>query len=101
MEIKIIILIAILLIVGGLAGLLTMFAARESKKDVWVHLKHHTRYRIIHYGKMKRPDTGEWLKAITYVDEEGNIYTRWHDDFLISFQTLDEWEDVNNKGTKI
>jgi hypothetical protein len=50
---------------------------------------------------MRRPDTGEWLEAITYVNEEGEQFTRWKDDFLLSFQRLNEWEDANKDRSKI
>lgn len=99
MEYKVWLLILILFIVGTLAGLLTMLAAHESKKHVWVHLKTGNRYRIVanNHNKMRRPDTGEWLNAITYVNEEGEQFTRWKDDFLLSFQRLNEWEDEHRE----
>ena len=95
MDDKVLIVVLILLIVGLLAGLLTEIAADESKKYIWVHIKTGNKYRIVAnaHNKMRRPDTGEWLEAITYVNEEGEQFTRWKDDFLLSFQRLREWEE--------
>lgn len=95
MDDKVLIVVLILLIVGLLAGLLTKIAADESKKYIWVHTKTGNKYRIVAnvHNKMRRPDTGEWLEAITYVNVEGEQFTRWKDDFLLSFQRLNEWED--------
>lgn len=95
MDDKVLIVALILLIVGLLAGLLTKIAADESKKYIWVHTRTGNKYRIVAnaHNKMRRPDTGEWLEAITYVNEEGEQFTRWKDDFLISFQRLNEWEE--------
>lgn len=103
MDDKVLIVVLILLIVGLLAGLLTKIAADESKKYIWVHTKTGNKYRIVAnaHNKMRRPDTGEWLEAITYVNEEGEQFTRWRDDFLISFQRLNEWEDANKDRSKI
>ena len=99
MEYKVWILLLILFILGSLAGLLTIVVAKESKRHVWVHLKTGNRYRIVanNHNKMRRPDTGEWLNAITYVNEEGEQFTRWKDDFLLSFQRLNEWEDEHRE----
>ena len=103
MDDKVLIVVLILLIVGLLAGLLTKIAADESKKYIWVHTKTGNKYRIVAnvHNKMRRPDTGEWLEAITYVNEEGEQFTRWKDDFLLSFQRLNEWEDANKERSKI
>lgn len=101
MDIGIWILIIGIVLVGLLAGVLVMFAAEQDKKHIWVHIKTSNKYRITHYGKMRRPDTGEWLEAITYVNEEGEQFTRWKDDFLLSFQRLNEWEDANKERSKI
>lgn len=103
MDDKVLIVALILLIVGLLAGLLTKIAADESKKYIWVHTKTGNKYRIVAnaHNKMRRPDTGEWLEAITYVNEEGEQFTRWKDDFLLSFQRLNEWEDANKDRSKI
>lgn len=103
MDDKVLIVVLILLIVGLLAGLLTKIAADESKKYIWVHTRTGNKYRIVAnaHNKMRRPDTGEWLEAITYVNEEGEQFTRWKDDFLLSFQRLNEWEDANKERSKI
>lgn len=97
MDDKVLIVVLILLIVGLLAGLLVKIAADKSKKYIWVHTKTGNNYRIVAnaHNKMRRPDTGEWLEAITYVNEEGEQFTRWKDDFLLSFQRLNEWEDAH------
>lgn len=103
MDDKVLIVVLILLILGLLAGLLTKIAADENKKYIWVHTKTGNKYRIVAnaHNKMRRPDTGEWLEAITYVNEEGEQFTRWKDDFLLSFQRLNEWEDANKERSKI
>lgn len=83
-----------LFIVGLLMGLLVMCASEHAKKHVWVHLKTGNRYTIVADScKMKRPDTREWLKAIIYMNQQGEWFVRWKDDFLLEFQTLKEWED--------
>lgn len=103
MDDKVLIVVLILLILGLLARLLTKIAADENKKYIWVHTKTGNKYRIVAnaHNKMRRPDTGEWLEAITYVNEEGEQFTRWKDDFLLSFQRLNEWEDANKERSKI
>lgn len=103
MDDKVLIMVLILFICSLLAGLATKIAADESKKYIWVHIKTGNKYRIVAnaHNKMRRPDTGEWLEAITYVNEEGEQFTRWKDDFLLSFQRLNEWEDANKERSKI
>lgn len=95
MDDKVLIVVPILLILSLLAVLLLKIVEKESKKYIWVHIKTGNKYRIVAnvHNKMRRPDTGEWLEAITYVNEEGEQFTRWKDDFLLSFQRLEEWED--------
>lgn len=101
MDIGIWILIIGIVLVGLLAGILVMFAAEQDKKHIWVHIKTGNKYRITHYGKMRRPDTGQWLESITYMSEDGHLYTRWKDDFMLSFQTYKEWKDGNQGRTKV
>lgn len=92
------ILIVGLFIVGLATGVLVMFAAHENKKYIWVHLKTGNKYRIVaNVCKMKRPDTREWLDAIVYMNDSGEWFIRWKDDFLLEFQTLEEWEDGRKK----
>lgn len=100
MDDKVLIVVPILFILSLLAVLLLKIVEKES---IWVHIKTGNKYRIVAnvHNKMRRPDTGEWLEAITYINEEGEQFTRWKDDFLLSFQRLDEWEDGNQGRTKV
>lgn len=103
MDDKVLIVVPILFILSLLVVLLLKIVEKESKKYIWVHIKTGNKYRIVAnvHNKMRRPDTGEWLEAITYINEEGEQFTRWKDDFLLSFQRLDEWEDGNQGRTKV
>jgi hypothetical protein len=42
-------------------------------------------YTPIGKGRMKHPDTGEWIDSITYKNKNGDIYTREADDFRSKF----------------
>lgn len=46
--------------------------------------------------KSKNPDTGEWYDAVLYESlEDKAIYVRKYSDFVLKFQTLDEWKRNN------
>lgn len=50
--------------------------------DIYIHKG--KQYVFLNRGKMKHPDTGEWLDAVTYYDAS-NFYTctltRWETEF--------------------
>lgn len=52
--------------------------------QIWKHLPSGGSYEIIHKGQSKIPHVG-WFKSVTYKDENGKVYTRFLEDFILKF----------------
>ena len=58
----------------------------EDDSIVYIHNKTGNRYLLLHFGKMKRPDTGEWCNAVVYRScKTLEVFTRELEDFKDKF----------------
>lgn len=97
MEWKILILVIVIiaLLLGAWYGI--KLSLKEYNNSIWVYTKTGKFYTPVEVGKMKNPNTGEWVISVVYKDERGNVYIRDRKDFLDKFVKLSDFEN-GNKG---
>ena len=91
MEIEITILIVVAVISAFFIVSSIIREYRKEKNLIYIHVKTGNRYRIFQDCLMKVD--GKWMDAIIYTKEEnGEMYVREYNDFILNFKTLIEWE---------
>lgn len=54
---------------------------------IFKYLKNNTRYRVLEEGKLKCPETGEWVECVFYMSmKDGKVYAREKEDFYEKFK---------------
>lgn len=89
----------VIIIFALLICALMVYAVKKMDNNgIYVHTKTGNEYRIIHYGKLKNPDTGVWSDCVIYhgITHPG-IYAREHFSFFQSFVKKKVWKENNAK----